>query len=131
MMSIGALSKESGVHIETIRYYERVGVLPRARRAGNGRRTYGQQDVGRLAFIRHARDLGFELASVRALLALQETPDLSCKSASDMASAQLSAVEDRISRLAGLREELRRMVRACKNGRVVDCRVIEALARKQ
>lgn len=131
MMSIGTLSKESGVHIETIRYYERVGVLPKARRAANGRRTYGQHDVGRLAFIRHARDLGFELASVRALLALQETPDLSCKSASDMASAQLSTVEDRISRLAVLREELRRMVRACKNGRVVDCRVIEALARKQ
>ena len=64
MISIGTLSKQSGVHIETIRYYERVGVLPKALRAANGRRAYGRQDVERLAFIRHARDLGFELAAV-------------------------------------------------------------------
>lgn len=127
MMSIGTLSKQSGVHIETIRYYERAGVLPKARRAHNGRRIYGNEDAGRLAFIRHARELGFELISVRALLALQEKPELSCKAASDLASAQLSAVESRLSRLTVLRDELRRMVRACKNGRVVDCRVIEAL----
>lgn len=127
MISIGTLSKRSGIHIETVRYYERVGVLPKARRAANGRRIYGEQDVGRLAFIRHARELGFELASVRALLALQETPELSCRSASDLAAAQLSAVEDRISRLTVLREELKRMIRKCKNGRVVDCRVIDAL----
>jgi DNA-binding transcriptional MerR regulator len=129
MISIGTLSKQSGVHIETIRYYERVGVLPKALRAANGRRAYGRQDVERLAFIRHARDLGFELAAVRALLALQEKPELSCKSASDLASAQLAAVEDRIRRLTVLRGELKRMIRACKNGRVVDCRVIDALAR--
>lgn len=127
MMSIGALSKQSGVHIETIRYYERAGVLTKARRATNGRRIYGEDDAGRLAFIRHARELGFDLVSVRALLALQEKPELSCKAASDLASAQLSAVESRLSRLTVLRDELKRMVRACKNGRVVDCRVIDAL----
>ena len=126
MMPIGTLSKQSGVHIETIRYYERAGVLPKARRAANGRRVFDQQDVRRLAFIRHARELGFELASVRALLALQEKPELSCKSASDLASAQLSAVEGRINRLTVLREELKRMIRACKNKRVFDCRVIDA-----
>lgn len=129
MMSIGALSKQSGVHIETIRYYERAGVLPKARRATNGRRIYGEDDAGRLAFIRHARELGFDLVAVRALLALQEKPELSCKAASDLASAQLSAVESRLSRLTVLRDELKRMVRACKNGRVVDCRVIDALTR--
>jgi len=127
MLSIGALSKQSGVHIETIRYYERAGVLPKARRAANGRRLYGEEDAGRLAFIRHARELGFDLVAVRALLALQEQPELSCKAASDLASAQLSAVESRLSRLTVLRDELKRMVRACKNGRVVDCRVIDAL----
>ncbi len=129
MMPIGTLSKQSGVHIETIRYYERAGVLPKARRAANGRRVFDQQDVRRLAFIRHARELGFELASARALLALQETPELSCKSASDLASAQLSAVEGRINRLTVLREELKRMIRACKNKRVFDCRVIDALTK--
>ncbi len=129
MIPIGTLSKQSGVHIETIRYYERAGVLPKARRAANGRRVFDQQDVRRLAFIRHARELGFELASVRALLALQEKPELSCKSASDLASAQLSAVEGRINRLTVLREELKRMIRACKNKRVFDCRVIDALTK--
>ena len=131
MISIGTLSRQSGIHIETIRYYERVGVLPKALRAANGRRVFGPQDVSRLAFIRHARELGFELASVRALLTLQGMPELSCRSASDLASAQLSAVESRLSRLIVLRDELKRMVRSCKNGRVVDCRVIEALTKER
>jgi DNA-binding transcriptional MerR regulator len=129
MMSIGTLSKRSGVHIETIRYYERVGVLPKAERAANGRRTYGEDDAGRLAFIRHARDLGFQLSSVRALLVLQDRPEMPCLEASELASAQLAAVENRLSRLILLRDELRRMVHACKNGCVADCQVIEALAR--
>lgn len=128
MMSIGALSKQSGVHIETIRYYERTGVLPKAARAANGRRTYGEEDAGRLTFIRHARELGFELNSVRALLALQKQPDMSCTAACELASAQLSIVENRLRRLTALRTELRRMVR-CGNGRVADCRVIDALAK--
>ncbi|MGQ0581960.1 MAG: MerR family transcriptional regulator [Reyranella sp.] len=128
-MPIGALSKKSGVHIETIRYYERAGVLPKARRTSNGRRTYGQEDANRLAFIRHARDLGFDLTAVRALLTLQERPELSCEAASKMASAQLSAVESRLTRLAVLRDELKRMVRACRNGRVAECRVIDALTK--
>jgi DNA-binding transcriptional MerR regulator len=130
MMSIGTLSKRSGVHIETIRYYERAGVLPKAERAANGRRTYIERDVGRLAFIRHARDLGFELGSVRALLRLQEQPEMSCSAATELASEQLAIVESRLNRLAALRDELRRMVRSCRNGRVAECRVIDALARR-
>jgi len=128
MISIGTLSKQSGVHIETIRYYERAGVLPKARRATNGRRIYGAEDAGRLAFIRHARELGFELVSVRALLALQERPELSCKAASELASAQLAAVESRIDRLLELRTELMRMIDECDNGKVGNCRIIEVLA---
>ncbi len=129
MISIGELSRQSGVHIETIRYYERAKVLPKAQRAPNRRRVYSREDVARLTYIRHARDLGFSLRSVRELLALQQTPNMSCKTASMLASHQLADVEDRLLRLTALRDELKRMVRACKNGRVVDCRVIEALAR--
>jgi DNA-binding transcriptional MerR regulator len=128
MMSIGALSKQSGVHIETIRYYERTGVLPKAARAVNGRRVYGEDDAGRLAFIRHARDLGFELSSVRALLDLQKQPEMSCTAACELASTQLAVVENRLRRLTALRAELRRMVR-CGNGRVAECRVIDALTK--
>jgi len=129
MMPIGTLSKRSGVHIETIRYYERIGILPKAERAANGRRFYVETDVQRLAFIRHARDLGFDLSSVRALLALQEQPERSCKTASKLATAQLVAVESRLRRLVALHNELTRMVNVCGNGRVTDCRVIDELAR--
>lgn len=128
-MPIGTLSKLSGVHIETIRYYERIGVLPKAERGPNGRRAYGDPDVQRLAFIRHARELGFDLSSVRALLALQEQPERSCKAASRLASTQLLAVESRLRRLVLLRNELTRMVNECSNGRVTDCRVIHTLAK--
>ena len=128
MIPIGALSERAGVNIETIRYYERAGVLPKAERGENGRRVYGDDDVRRLAFIRHARELGFELKAVRELLKLQDQPERSCRTASRLAATQLAAVESKIQRLMRLREELNRMVKSCKNGRVAECRVIEALA---
>lgn len=128
MIPIGALSERAGVNIETIRYYERAGVLPKAERGENGRRVYGDDDVRRLAFIRHARELGFELKAVRELLKLQGQPERSCKTASRLAATQLAEVESKIQRLTRLRDELDRMVKSCKNGRVAECRVIEALA---
>ena len=127
-MQIGDLSHKTGVHIETIRYYERIGVLPKAARGSNGRRTYGLLDADRLGFIRHARELGFDLGSIRVLLALQEHPEASCEDASRIAAEQLAAVESRIARLLNLRGELTRMVSECRRGVVSECRVIEALA---
>ncbi len=128
MFTIGTLSKSTGVNIETIRYYERVGILPKPPRAASGRRMYDEDTVRRLAFIRHARDLGFGLTDVRALLALQDNPEVPCAEASHIAGDQLAAVEARIGRLEALRAELMRMVGACANGRAADCRVIGALA---
>lgn len=128
MIAIGELAKRTATNIETIRYYERIGVLPRARRANNGRRIYEEGDVRRLSFVRHARALGFELSAVRALLALQEEPEAACNDASRMAAVQLAGVIHRIKRLTALRKELARMVQQCGNGRVADCRVIEVLA---
>lgn len=127
-MQIGDLSARSGVNIETIRYYERIGVLPKPARQPNGRRTYSPADAERLGFIRHARDLGFDLSGIRVLLALQEQPGASCETASQIAQGQLEAVESRITRLLSLRDELARMVSECSRGRVSECRVIEALA---
>ena len=126
-MRIGELAKATGTKAETIRYYERSGLLPRPARQSNGRRIYGETDVRRLGFIRHARDLGFELANVRSLLALQEQPEASCEDASRLAGAQLEAVESRIARLQKLRGELSRMISECHQGRVAECRIIEAL----
>ena len=127
-MQIGDLSRHAGVNIETIRYYERIGVLPVPARQENGRRSYTEVDARRLGFVRHARELGFDLAAVRALLALQEQPQASCEDASRIAQEQLEAVESRIARLLLLQDELARMVSECRRGRVSECRVIEALA---
>lgn len=127
-MQIGDLARATGVNIETIRYYERIGVLPRPDRRENGRRSYVEADAHRLGFVRHARDLGFDLAAVRTLLALQERPEASCEDASRIAEAQLKAVENRIALLLNLKAELARMVSECQKGIVAECRVIEALS---
>lgn len=127
-MQIGQLSRHAGVNIETIRFYERIGVLPLPKRQGNGRRSYTDADARRLGFVRHARELGFDLSAIRTLLALQEQPRASCEDASRIAQAQLAEVESRIARLLRLREELSRMVSECQRGEVAACRVIEALA---
>ena len=129
MLSIGGLAKRTGVNIDAIRYYERVGILPKARRAENGRRIYNTHDVQRLAFVRHARELDFGLREVRAFLTLQEHRDAPCELATKLAGAQLVAVERRIARLINLRRELVRIASSCGNRSVVECKVIEALRR--
>lgn len=78
MITIGALSKRTGVNIETIRYYERIKLIPPPPRTDSGRRLYGAEDVRRLTFIRNARDLGFDISAIKTMLALQEEPEASC-----------------------------------------------------
>ncbi len=127
-MQIGDLSVRSGVKIETIRYYERVGLLPRPDRLASGRRIYLEEDVRRLGFVRHARDMGFDLSSVRVLLSLKEKPDESCSEAIRIAQAQLDGVEERMARLADLRTDLKRMIAECDGRQVADCRIIGTIA---
>ena len=127
MIAIGALSKHTGVNIETIRYYERIKLIPPPPRTDSGRRLYGAEDVRRLTFIRNARDLGFDISAIKTMLALQEEPEASCQEVSQIATDQLEAVESRIRRLLGLRTELIRMVQECDNGKVATCRIIEVL----
>lgn len=128
MITIGTLSKRTGVNIETIRYYERIKLVPAPPRTESGRRLYGAEDIRRLTFIRHARDLGFDIAAIKTMLALQEMPDASCQQVTQIATDQLEAVESRIRRLLGLRTELTRMIKECDNGKVATCRIIEVLA---
>jgi len=128
LIAIGALSQRTGVNIETIRYYERIGLMPKPDRTESGRRCYGSPDVKQLAFIGHARELGFDIATIRTILGLREMPDTSCEEVSRIAQDQLVAVEDRIARLLGLKDELTRMIGSCANGKVADCRIIEVMA---
>lgn len=127
-VSIGEAAKWSGVKMPTIRYYEQIGLLPAPARTEGKRRLYGSADLRRLAFIRHARELGFEVDAIRTLLALQDNPSQSCEAADEIARARLAEVEKRITSLTALKIELERMVNECACGRVAECRVIETLA---
>lgn len=128
MLGIGQLSAETGTKVPTIRYYEDIGLLPEPERTAGNQRRYGKQQVDRLRFIRHCRDMGFPLADVRALLDLSDDPERSCASADTIARHQLQEVERRLASLASLRQELCRMIDQCAGGTVADCRVIESLA---
>ncbi|MGH7003379.1 MAG: MerR family transcriptional regulator [Alphaproteobacteria bacterium] len=126
--TIGHLARETGSKVQTIRYYEEIGLLPAPARTRGNQRVYSAAHRDRLAFIRHARELGFPLEAIRELLALGDVPEQSCMRADRIASAHLGRVERKIAQLEALRTELKRMVRSCRRGRVSDCRVIEALA---
>ncbi len=126
--SIGHVAASVGCKVQTIRYYEQVGLLPKPSRSQGNQRLYDNPTVQRLIFIRHARELGFPLEAIRDLLSLSDRPEQSCAAADAIARTQLSAVERRISRLQSLKSELERMIEQCKGGRIAGCHVIETLA---
>jgi len=127
-VAIGVAAQASGVKVPTIRYYEEIGLLPAPWRTEGNRRLYGAADLRRLAFIRHARELGFEVEAIRTLLSLQDNPRQSCDSADMIAKARLAEVKQRIRSLTALQAELETMIEGCSHGRVDECRVIEVLA---
>ena len=127
-LPIGALSEQTGVKIPTIRYYEQAGLMPAAARTEANRRTYGDAAVHRLRFIRHARELGFEVEAIRQLLDLSDQPDRPCAEADVIARTHLREIDSKIARLTALRSEVKRMTDDCAHGRVGDCRVIQVLA---
>ncbi len=125
---IGEAARHSGVKVPTIRYYEEIGLLPAPPRTQSNRRHYEAADLRRLTFIRHARELGFEIGAIRALLTLQDDPRQPCATADTIAKARLAEVEQRIRSLSALKAELELMVEGCSHGHVGACRVIEVLA---
>ncbi len=126
--SIGALAREAEVKVPTIRYYEQIGLLAAPPRTEGGQRRYDAETADRLKFIRHARDLGFEIEAIRELLELTGAPERSCAAVDAIARRHLEDIEARMRRLAALRDELRRMVVECGHGRVSECRVLHTLA---
>lgn len=126
-LAIGELSRRTGVKVPTIRFYESIGILPSPPRSEGGQRRYDEEHLRRLAFVRHARDLGFEIDAIRELLAMAASPERGCGEAHAITRNHLADVEDRIARLEALRDELRTML-ACANGVVGECRIIEVLA---
>jgi DNA-binding transcriptional MerR regulator len=128
VLGIGDLARRTGTKVETIRWYERDGIMPAPARTEGGHRVYTQAHLDRLAFIRHARELGFPLEDVRTLLSMADQPDRSCAEADRIAREHLAAVRSKLARLHALERELVRMVEECGHGRVGECRVIEVLA---
>jgi DNA-binding transcriptional MerR regulator len=128
-LSIGELSRRTGCKVQTIRWYEEVGLLPTAERTAGGHRTYGRSHLERLDFIRHAREFGFPLDAVRSLLDLAAGPaQASCEAAHEIASAQLASVEGKLRRLETLRAELAHMVETGCRGAPAECRILATLA---
>jgi DNA-binding transcriptional MerR regulator len=127
MLTIGALAKRTGTKVQTIRYYETIGLMPEAARSEGGQRRYDLAELDRLAFVRHGRQLGFSLDAIRDLLDLADNPAQSCADADSIAQRQLKQVEDRIARLQALQLELKRMISDCGQDSVAQCRVLEVL----
>jgi DNA-binding transcriptional MerR regulator len=129
MLSIGDLSKRTGVKVPTIRYYEQMGLLEEADRTQGNQRRYDSSDLERLAFIRHGRDLGLEISAIRELIALSQHPEAPCAHADRIAADHLSAVRAKIKKLRKLEQELARIVSHCDGGHSIEeCYVIRALS---
>ena len=127
-LTIGDLAKATTTKVETIRYYERIGLLPAPDRTAGNYRAYSEAELGRLSFIRRARDLGFPLDQVRALLELADRRDQPCETVDELARAHLVEVERKIADLQALGRELSEMISNCGHGTIGECRIIEALA---
>lgn len=126
-MLIGELARRTNTKVETIRYYERENLLPAPARTAGNYRSYREEHLKRLSFIRRARDLGFRIDQVRALLELADDRGRSCSEVDALARRNLDEVEAKISDLLALRNELSNLVEQCGRGTVADCRILEAL----
>jgi MerR family mercuric resistance operon transcriptional regulator len=126
-VTIGALAKTCGVGVETVRYYQRRGLLAEPQRRAGGVRRHGADAVARLGFIRRAQDVGFMLDEVKTLLMLGETP--SCRGARMLAAIKLEVVRARLRDLQRVRRALRELIELCDTGRQRRCPIIEGLAR--
>lgn len=127
-MQIGELAKATETKVETIRYYEQSGLLPSPARTHGNYRNYGPDHLARLSFIRRARDLGFSIEQVRALLDLSDDRARDCATVDHIAREHLREVDRKLADLTALRRELSAVIASCGGGTVGECRIIEALA---
>ena len=127
-IQIGELARRTGCSVETIRYYERVGVLPRPPRSAGRYRLYDSGDVRRLAFVRRARELGFTLDEVRALLVLSAAnTENTCSEVREVTARHLADVRAKIADLRAMERVLSEAVRRCNAGEVPGCPLIDTL----
>ena len=124
---IGKMSELSAVNIETIRYYERIAIMPRADRTSGGNRQYGLEQLKRLTFIRRCRGLGFSLDEIRNLLAMVDKHDFTCSQVHQMTMQHLQSIKAKLTNLHRLQKSLTDIAAECSRGDVPECAVIDAL----
>jgi DNA-binding transcriptional MerR regulator len=129
-LTIGKLGSATGTKVETIRYYEQIGLLPAPARSAGNYRTYEGEHLRRLSFIRRARDLGFSIDQVRELMELADRRDQSCTAVDAIANQHRDVITRKIADLTALAGELDALIDSCSRNTVADCRIIEALAPK-
>lgn len=131
-LGIGAVAKRAGVGVDTIRYYEREGLLPAPQRRLSGYRNYDAAAVARLRFIRRAKELGFTLAEIRELLALSSDRERGVRGVKQRAESRLTEIERRIRELQGVRRGLKQLIAACPgHGRLDACPILRALGEEK
>lgn len=128
MLSIGELSRKTGVKTPTIRYYEQMKLIDAPERTAGNQRRYSKIELTRLSFIKHARDLGLTIEDIRELLALSAHPEQPCAEANQIATNHLQSIRSRIAQLKRLEAELARMATGCHADRIGNCYVIESLS---
>ncbi len=128
MLSIGELSRRTGVKVPTIRYYEQMQLINAPERSTGNQRRYFKAELNRLSFIKHARDLGLKIDDIRELLTLSAHPEQPCASANQIAANHLASIRSRIAQLQRLEAELARMAEGCDADCIGNCYVIESLS---
>jgi MerR family transcriptional regulator, mercuric resistance operon regulatory protein len=126
-LTIGKLAEQSGVHIETVRYYEKIGLMPRPSRTPAGYRNYEPAHVRRLSFIRRSRELGFTLEEIRGLLKLVDGHRYTCAQIQKITVAHIADIRNKIAALRRLERVLASMAAECKGGQIPGCPIIETL----
>ena len=124
---IGDISRRTGVSIETIRYYERIEVMPKPKRNDGGQRLYDESQLNRLAFVKRSRDLGFSLKEVRTLLALIDSGKMTCSEVHALTIEHLTEVRKKITDLRKLERALNNLAAQCSIGNVSNCPIVETL----
>lgn len=125
--TIGKLSSQTGVNIETIRYYEKEGILPASPRTEGGHRLYSEEHLRRLTFVRRSRELGFSLNEIRTMLDMVDGGNLTCSEVKDVTVKHLENVRDKISDLQKLEKTLKAIASQCKGNKTPDCPIIDSL----
>ena len=127
VFAIGEMSRRTGVNIETVRYYEKIGLMPKPNRSEGGNRLYNDVLLQRLFFIKRCREIGFSQAEIKALLSMVDHEDVTCAEVHDITTAHVADIRQKIKDLRKLERVLTQMANECSRGDVPECPIIEAL----